>query len=767
MKKTLGLFILLTSSLSFAQTFTEVLKSVASDRADSDRYGYDVDIHDNYAVIGAYGKDFSENEGVVYVLEKTGINDWAEVQILENSDQESYDRFGYSVAIFDNLVVVGSYGEDEDETGSNSMSKSGSAYIFERDAGGTWNEVQKIVASDRTAGDEFGWSVAIYDSTVVVGAHTEEHDVSGGDPIHHSGSVYIFDRNSSGVWEQTQKIVASERAPDIVHPTGYSGEDLSDQFGGSVAIWNDWLIVGAHHHDYGPGLTSPLWSSGAAYIFERSGGVWNEVQKIQNFDRESWDRFGFDVAIDTNIIVVSSYSEDEEEDGISGSVTNVGSAHIFERDAGGTWSQVDKIVSDDRDAGDHFAYAVDIHNDWIVLGCHSDNHDEADADYLEDAGSAYIFEKVGPGDWEQFQKIDASDRQEYDDHGVSCAIWDYTVMVGAQYQGYDETGGSFIDEAGAVYVYSNVLCDDVSSSNSIVLCEGQEHIVGSSVYTTAGVYTDILSKADGCDSVVTTNITLTPAPTGSQSATICFGATFTYGGNSYTSSGVYQDTVSTAGGCDSIVTTTLTVKDEIAVEQDVSICWGESYTIGASTYTTAGTYVDVLTSADFCDSAVTTNLTVELPLDLSISQTDNYLTANQDDASYQWYNCDTDEIVTGATNQSWWAYGFGNFACIVTVGGCSDTTACTYVSTIGTEEIPFDQFVTIYPNPSDGIFNIQLTQEGLGDMNIMISNQLGQTVLQQELSETIQVDLSGQASGIYTITLVGEIGTLTKRIILK
>ena len=722
MKLTLTLLVLIASSITFAQTFTEVLKTVGSDRADSDRYGYDVDIHGDYAAVGAYGKDFSENEGVVYIMERTGINDWTEVQILENSDQEAYDRFGYAVAIFGDLLVVGAYGEDEDETGSNSMSKAGSAYIFERDAGGTWNEVQKIVASDRTAGDEFGWSVAIYDSTVVVGAHTEEHDEVGANPIHHSGSVYIFDRNSSGVWEQTQKIVASERAPDIVYPGGYSGEDFSDQFGGSVGIWNDWMIVGAHHHDYGPGLTSALWSSGAAYIFERSGGVWTEVQKIQNFDRESWDRFGFDVAIDTNIIVVCSYSEDEEEDGITGSTTNAGSAHIFERDGGGIWTQVDKIVADDRDAGDHFGWSLDVHNDWIVLGCHSDNHDEFDADYLEDAGSAYIFEKVAPGDWEQFQKIDASDRQEYDDFGVSVAIWDYTIMVGSQYQDYDETGGSFVDEAGAVYVYSSILCEDTTVSNTLTICAGQEHVVGSSTYTSSGVYTDILTKSDGCDSVVTTNLTVTPAPTGSQSVTICFGETFTIGGSSYTTSGVYEDTVSTSEGCDSIITTTLTVKDEIATEQDVSICWGESYTIGSSTYDEAGTYVDVLTSADFCDSAVTTNLTIELPLDLSITQVDNYLTANQDDATYQWYNCDTEEIVTGATGQSWWAFGLGNFACIITVGGCTDTTACVYVHTIGTEEIPFDQFVNIYPNPSNGQFTVELAQEGLEEMEMIISN---------------------------------------------
>ena len=164
---------------------------------------------------------------------------------------------------------------------------------------------------------------------------------------------------------------------------------------------------------------------------------------------------------------------------------------------------------------------------------------------------------------------------------------------------------------------------------------------------------------------------------------------------------------------------------------------------------------------------MTTNLTIELPLDLSITQVDNYLTANQDDATYQWYNCDTEEIVTGATGQSWWAFGLGNFACIITVGGCTDTTACVYVHTIGTEEIPFDQFVNIYPNPSNGQFTVELAQEGLEEMEMIISNSLGQVVLKQGLSKSAKVNLSDQAAGVYTISLTGEIGTLTKRIILK
>ncbi|MBN4070949.1 T9SS type A sorting domain-containing protein [Crocinitomix catalasitica] len=767
MKLTLNLLFLFVYSTVYSQPYTEILKSVASDRDTTDRYGYDVDIHGDYAVIGAYGKEQGvENEGAVYVLERTGTNNWVEVQILTNSDQESYDRFGYAVAIFGDLIVVGAYGEDEDEVGANSMSKAGSAYIFERDGAGVWMQVQKIVASDRTVGDEFAWAVAIYDSTIVIGAHLEEEDEVGLNNIYHAGSVYIFDRDGAGVWSESQKIVPIDRAADITFPTGSAGEDLSDLFGGSVAIWNDWMVVGSHMHDYGPGLTAPLWNSGAAYIFERSGGVWTEVAKIQNFDRETWDRFGYDVAIDTNTVIVCSYSEDELEDGVSGSLTNPGSVHIFDRDGAGSWNQVDKIVPLDRNSGDHFGYSLDIHGDRMVLGCHSDNHDESGGAYLEDAGSAYIFEKVAPGDWEQFQKIDASDRAEYDDHGIACAIWEYTVMVGAEYQDFNVVGADSLDEAGAVYIYADSLCSAVTSSQSPTICEGLSVTVGSSVYTTTGTYVDILVKADGCDSTVTTNLTVTPAPTSSQDVGICFGYTFTIGTSAYSTTGTYIDTLTDGSGCDSIVTTNLTVEAENAVTVNVSICWGESYTIGASTYTAAGTYVDVLTSSTFCDSTITTNLTVELPVDVSITQVDNYLTANQGGAIYQWYNCETEMIIAGAVGQSWWAFGIGNYACIINLNGCIDTSACVYVSTIATDEIPLEKLLSIYPNPSEGKFTVQLTQADLGEMDFTILNSLGQAVYQNQLINKIEVDITDLPAGTYHIRLIAESGTVSKKIII-
>ena len=425
MKPLLSSVLLLACAFGYAQSYTEIFKAAAFDRETEDRMGYSVDISGNYAIVGAYADDFdavNPNMGSAYIFEKTGIDDWEFVQKIYNSDQDDYDRFGWSVAIQGNFAVVGAYGEDEDESDENTLTKAGSVYIFERGIDGTWNEMQKLVPSDRQADDEFGWSVDIFDSTIVVGAHHEGHDVSGLNYEYHAGSIYVFDLNDiDGTWNEIQKIVPSDRADDHVYPDGRpdpDDEDLSDLFGGSVAIWNDYIVARSHNHDYGPaGVgTGYIWNQGAAYIFERSGGTWTEVEKIQSSIRHGWDRFGYAVDIDSNIVVVGVYAEDESEFEAA-SLMNAGGAYIFERDLAGDWSQIQKLDASDRTAGDHFGKDIAIDDNYLVIGAeHEDLNEDGDLviDSISNAGAAYIFEKDEMGIWSQIQKIVQSDRSAED-----------------------------------------------------------------------------------------------------------------------------------------------------------------------------------------------------------------------------------------------------------------------------------------------------------------------------------------------------------------
>jgi hypothetical protein len=116
------------------------------------------------------------------------------------------DIFGYAVSISGNYALIGAHYEDEDTAGGNSFGSAGSAYIFERDELGNWSEAQKIIASDREFADLFGISVAISGSYCIVGAVLEDEDENGEDSLDAAGSAYIFERDGYGNWNQVQKV---------------------------------------------------------------------------------------------------------------------------------------------------------------------------------------------------------------------------------------------------------------------------------------------------------------------------------------------------------------------------------------------------------------------------------------------------------------------------------------------------------------------------------------------------------------------------------
>ena len=141
--------------------------------------------------------------GSAYIIERNTNGTWSQKQKIVSSDLQFGDYFGYSVAISGNYAIVGATYEDHDANGTSNSSiaypfdpdyktKAGSAYIFERNTNGTWSQIEKIVASDRGAGDKFGNSVAISGNYAIVGAYYEHHDVNGENDKGNAGSAYIF-----------------------------------------------------------------------------------------------------------------------------------------------------------------------------------------------------------------------------------------------------------------------------------------------------------------------------------------------------------------------------------------------------------------------------------------------------------------------------------------------------------------------------------------------------------------------------------------------
>ncbi len=756
--KTLLSLILITLSFGiFSQDFEEFIKVVAEDRDVEDRFGWSVDIDGDFAVVGAYADDFgaaNPNMGSAYIFQKVGT-EWVQIQKIFSSDQDDYDRFGWSVAIDGNYIIVGAYAEDHNLLDSDPLASAGAAYIFERNEDGVWEQVQKIIASDRAVDDEFGWSVAIHGTTAVVGAHIDDKDAAGAGYMYHAGSAYIFDRAGDGTWSQTQKIVASDRSPGFEYAPDH--EDWNDRFGESVAIWNDYIAVG------GPFASK-------AYAFERSGGVWTQVSML-TYPGISWLDRAAPVSIDSNVIALGAQTEDLDEFGLE-SILNSGGGAVFTRGIAGGWSYLQKLSPDDRDAGDHFGWSISIDLPYIAVGTHSDNHDEFGDAEIENTGSVYVYELQDDGTFIEVKKLDASDRTMDDELGISVAISGNTIISGAYQQDFLPDGGGEILDAGAAYFFTtdpdDAGCTPVSSAQEVEICSGGTYVIGGSTYSEPGVYTNVLTTVDGCDSTVTTYLSFSDPISYTQELSICEGDFIIVGGSVYSESGVYEDFLTTDAGCDSLVITYLEVNESAMITNEYSICEGQTVVVGESTYSESGVYEDFFVTESGCDSTVISIITVGEAINTEVLIDGDVLeaAASPDFVTYQWIKCEPFEIIEGATDQNYTVTESGFYAVILTSEECEDTSDCISMELSGLTDLTSTFNLNVFPNPSNGIFVI-FGHQIIGNQ-LQIFNARGELIYEDTIqADQSTVNLAHQAKGLYLLRISNESGYAVQKLEVK
>ncbi len=484
-----------------AQNWDQIIKSVASDRAADDNFGYSVAISGDYAIVGAYLEDEDAAGGAplsaagsAYIFKRTGTT-WAQEAKIVASDRAADDNFGTSVAISGDYAIVGAYNEDENAAGGATASAAGSAYVFKR-TGTTWAQEAKIVASDRAADDNFGISVAISGDYVLVGALFEDENAAGGATAGNAGSAYVFKRTGT-TWAQEAKIVASDRA-------------TNDYFGRSVAISGDYAIVGAYNknEDAAGGATAS--AAGSAYVFKRTGTTWAQEAKIVASDRATNDNFGVSVAISGDYAIVGAFREDENA---AGGATELaaGSAYIFKRTVT-TWAQEAKIVASDRASADNFGFSVAISGDYVAVGAYLEDENATGGATASNAGSAYVFKRTGTT-WAQEAKIVASDRAASDRFGYSVAISGDYALVGAYQEDENAAEGATASAAGSAYFYQRTTAPTLTigtPTNPTNCTTPNGSIAFTSTGITAGEQTLNYSK-DG----TTTSASVTVAANGS------------------------------------------------------------------------------------------------------------------------------------------------------------------------------------------------------------------------------------------------------------
>lgn len=196
------------------------------------------------------------------------------------------------------------------------------------------------------------------------------------------------------------------------------------------------------------------------------------------------------------------------------------------------------------------------------------------------------------------------------------------------------TAGTYIDTIPASNGCDSVITLTLSVTQSLstvltdTICAGSSVIFAGQTLTTSGAYNDTLQSSTNCDSIVTLNLTVLAPVVSNISAGFCTGSTYNFNGQVLSTAGTYNDTLTAASGCDSIVVLTLSEILPSTTTIDTSICAGSSVLFNGQTLTSTGTYFATLTGSNTCDSIVTLNLTVLQPsydtIEASICQSSSY-----------------------------------------------------------------------------------------------------------------------------------------------
>ena len=398
---------------------------------------------------------------------------------MKASNNQADDNFGYCMALSGDTAVIGSLGEGSSATGvnglqsDNSMPYSGAAYVFVR-SGSTWSQQAYLKASNTQLGDLFGAAVAISGDTIIVGAQNESSSATGvnGDQFADfsgaAGAAYVFVRNGT-TWSQQAYLKASNT-------------DNIDHFGWAVAVSGDTAAVSAIGEDSaatgidGDQASNGAFSSGAVYVFARSGTTWSQQAYVKASNAAATDDFGYSMTLSGNTLVVGADEEDSSASGVNGDQLNdsgigTGAAYVFTR-SGTTWSQQAYLKASNpgafvegADSGDHFGFSVAMSGETLVVGAVGEdskatgfngdqNNNEAQA-----AGAVYVFVRSG-STWSQQGYLKASNPNATDVFGFSVSISGNTLVVGAEFEDSPATGingnqgQNNANNAGAAYLFT-------------------------------------------------------------------------------------------------------------------------------------------------------------------------------------------------------------------------------------------------------------------------------------------------------------------------
>lgn len=357
--------------------------------------------------------------GYVYAFARSASGEWTETAKLSSPDATDGDGFGGALAVDGNTLVTSSASADEG---------TGAVYVHSMDGDG-WVFSQKLSASDGVAGDQFGSSLALSGSHLLVGAWPSSDT---------AGAVYSFERDESGDWTQTGKLIGSDAM-------------AGDRFGVVVTVHGDLSLVSATRADD---------QAGVVYAFRYESGSWSEIGKLEPRGIDKGDRFGSSLLIDGETVYASTERVNRF----------VGKVFAFQMgDDAGDWNEITSLQPFDAAQQTRFGMALAATESELWVGAIGTQRF---------TGSVYRFVRDGAGGWASAQKLTAGDLQGRDVFGSSLALEGDLAAVSAANSDFG---------LGSVYVFNrNSAGEWIEDTELFVSAGGLDAIVDGKIDCTEG-----------------------------------------------------------------------------------------------------------------------------------------------------------------------------------------------------------------------------------------------------------------------------------------
>jgi len=475
---TVALTITLTPSIGWsAFEHQAYLKSVAEDEVER---GRSVAVSGRYAAMSAWAGDRFNN---VLIYERQSDGTWAFGDLVKAENADPEDDYGRFLALDGRTLVVGAPDEDsaargiDGEGDNNDAPDSGAVYVYVRAEDGTWRLEAYIKSANSDAGDRFGSAVSLDGDTLVVGAPGEDSDAEGvgGEPGDNSlstaGAAYVFVRSEDG-WEQQAYLKAS-------------ASDSGDAFGSAVAVYQDWVVVGAPFErsaatgSGGNDEDNSIVAAGAVYPYVRQGQNWQPLGYLKASNSDTADLFGTAVDIVGSptpfgtelMIAVGAPGESSNAVGVGGnqldnSADDAGAVYLILGNGVGGWGQVGYLKASNTGPDDEFGRVLALaagQQRRILVGASREDSIGTGVDGVQadnsatQSGAAYLFiENDLVITQEHYLK--ASNTNAGDRFGFAVAMDRDLILIGAPLEdsgalGVDgDQSDNSRDAAGAAYL---------------------------------------------------------------------------------------------------------------------------------------------------------------------------------------------------------------------------------------------------------------------------------------------------------------------------